>query len=145
MSENIQSISQGTYTIGQTSATNFVAGPGIKIDEPSAGTVRIGIDGNEWINVIDEVNYNTNLINAGGFRIFYNKALKLVTLTCDVNVKAGSVGTVFMTWTDRLTPADSSQFGLGTSLYVASTNLNQGAGQASRWINGCWTWGVKGE
>jgi len=44
MSENIQSISQGTYTIGQTSATNFVAGPGIKIDEPSAGTVRIGTD-----------------------------------------------------------------------------------------------------
>ena len=42
MSENIQSISQGTYTIGQTSATKFVAGPGIKIDEPSAGTVRIG-------------------------------------------------------------------------------------------------------
>ena len=44
MSENIQSISMGTYTIGQTSATNFVAGPGIKIDEPSAGTVRIGND-----------------------------------------------------------------------------------------------------
>ena len=44
MSENIQSISMGTYTIGQTSATNFVAGPGIKIDEPSAGTVRIGTD-----------------------------------------------------------------------------------------------------
>ena len=44
MSENIQSISQGTYTIGQTSATNFVAGNGIKIDEPSAGTVRIGTD-----------------------------------------------------------------------------------------------------
>ena len=44
MSENIQSISQGTYTIGQTSATNFVAGNGIRIDEPSAGTVRIGND-----------------------------------------------------------------------------------------------------
>jgi len=44
MSETIQSISQGTYTIGRTSATNFIAGPGIKIDEPSAGTVRIGND-----------------------------------------------------------------------------------------------------
>lgn len=44
MSENIQSISIGTYTIGSTSATNFVAGTGIKIDEPSAGTVRIGND-----------------------------------------------------------------------------------------------------
>ena len=44
MSENIQSISQGTYTIGSTSATNFIAGPGISIDSPSAGTVRIGND-----------------------------------------------------------------------------------------------------
>ena len=43
MSE-INSIANGTFTIGQTSATNFVAGPGIKIDEPSAGTVRIGND-----------------------------------------------------------------------------------------------------
>ena len=43
MSE-INSIANGTYVIGQTSATNFVAGPGIKIDEPSAGTVRIGND-----------------------------------------------------------------------------------------------------
>lgn len=44
MSENIQSISQGTFTIGNTSATNFKAGPGITIDSPSTGTVRIGND-----------------------------------------------------------------------------------------------------
>lgn len=44
MSETIQSISNGTYTIGNTSATNFIAGNGIKIDSPSAGTVRIGND-----------------------------------------------------------------------------------------------------
>lgn len=44
MSENIQSIANGTFTIGQTSATNFIAGPGISIDSPSAGTVRIGND-----------------------------------------------------------------------------------------------------
>ena len=43
MSE-INSIANGTFTLGQTSATNFQAGPGIKIDEPSAGTVRIGND-----------------------------------------------------------------------------------------------------
>ena len=43
MSE-INSIANGTFTIGQASATNFQAGPGIKIDEPSAGTVRIGTD-----------------------------------------------------------------------------------------------------
>ena len=44
MSENIQSISQGTYTLGETNKLTFSAGPGIKIDEPSAGTVRIGND-----------------------------------------------------------------------------------------------------
>ena len=43
MSE-INSIANGTFTIGQTSATNFIAGPGIQITEPSAGTVRIGTD-----------------------------------------------------------------------------------------------------
>lgn len=43
MSE-INSIANGTYTIGQSSALSFEAGPGIKIDEPSAGTVRIGND-----------------------------------------------------------------------------------------------------
>ena len=41
---DIQSISNGTYVIGQTSATNFIGGQGIKIDSPSAGTVRIGND-----------------------------------------------------------------------------------------------------
>lgn len=56
MSENIQSISQGTYTIGQTSATNFVAGNGIKIDEPSAGTVRIGND--ETVLYYSPTNHN---------------------------------------------------------------------------------------
>lgn len=41
---DIQSIANGTYIIGDTSATNFIAGNGIKIDSPSAGTVRIGND-----------------------------------------------------------------------------------------------------
>lgn len=44
MSENIQSIANGSFVLGQTSATNFIAGPGITIDSPSAGTVRIGND-----------------------------------------------------------------------------------------------------
>lgn len=43
MSE-IRSISTGTYTIGQTSNLNFEAGSGIKITEPSEGTVRIAND-----------------------------------------------------------------------------------------------------
>ena len=40
----MNTIYDGTFTLGQTSATNFQAGPGIKIDSPSAGTVRIGND-----------------------------------------------------------------------------------------------------
>ena len=84
MSENIQSISQGTFTIGSTSATNFVAGPGIKIDEPSAGTVRIGNDETvlysgtsntspitaseqlssfEKVEIVWEHNYNNTVVN----------------------------------------------------------------------------------
>ena len=63
MSE-INSIANGTYTIGQTSATNFIAGPGIKIDEPSAGTVRIGNDetvlwsGNDLTGTLNESPWN---------------------------------------------------------------------------------------
>ena len=40
----MNTIYDGSFVLGQTSATNFVAGPGIKIDSPSAGTVRIGND-----------------------------------------------------------------------------------------------------
>ena len=44
MSENIQSISMGSFVLGDTNNLTFSAGPGIKIDSPSAGTVRIGTD-----------------------------------------------------------------------------------------------------
>ena len=55
MSE-INSIANGTFTIGQTSATNFVAGPGIKIDSPSEGTVRIANDETVlWENTADKL------------------------------------------------------------------------------------------
>lgn len=40
----MNTIYDNTFVLGSTSATNFVAGPGIKIDEPNAGTVRIGND-----------------------------------------------------------------------------------------------------
>ena len=55
MSE-INSIANGTFTIGQTSTTNFQAGPGIKIDSPSEGTVRIGND--ETVLYDDPTNHN---------------------------------------------------------------------------------------
>ena len=40
----MNTIYDGSFVLGQTSATNFIAGPGISIDSPSAGTVRIGND-----------------------------------------------------------------------------------------------------
>jgi hypothetical protein len=44
MSENIQSIANGSFILGQTSATTYQAGPGISITQPSEGTVRISND-----------------------------------------------------------------------------------------------------
>jgi hypothetical protein len=43
MSE-INSIANGSFVLGQTSATNFVGGTGITVDSPSEGTVRISND-----------------------------------------------------------------------------------------------------
>ena len=43
MSE-IQSIANGSFVLGNTNELTFSAGPGIKIDEPSEGVVRIGND-----------------------------------------------------------------------------------------------------
>ena len=59
MSENIQSISQGTYTIGNTNELTFSAGPGIKIDQPSEGVVRIGND--ETVLYTSTGVYNTDI------------------------------------------------------------------------------------
>ena len=44
MSEPIQSISNGTYMIGETTQTELQAGHGISITKPSEGTVRIAAD-----------------------------------------------------------------------------------------------------
>ena len=93
MSENIQSISQGTFTIGNTSATNFIAGPGIKIDEPSAGIVRIRNDetvlyegaGQFGLNLSDSI-YNYDKIAVSISRVsptpeqyFYTKDISAST------------------------------------------------------------------
>ena len=40
----MNTIYDNTFVLGQTSATNFIAGQGIKIDSPSEGVVRIGND-----------------------------------------------------------------------------------------------------
>lgn len=66
MSE-INSIANGTFTIGQTSATNFEAGPGISITQPSEGTVRIANDetvlwsGNQSLTGVTSVNLSENV------------------------------------------------------------------------------------
>jgi len=44
MSENIQSIANGSFVLGNTSATTYQAGNGISITQPSEGTVRISND-----------------------------------------------------------------------------------------------------
>lgn len=40
----MNTIYDGSFLLGQTSATNFEAGPGITITEPTAGTLRISND-----------------------------------------------------------------------------------------------------
>ena len=40
----MNTIYDGTFVLGQTSATNFVGGTGITVDSPSEGTVRISND-----------------------------------------------------------------------------------------------------
>ena len=60
MSE-INSIAQGTYTLGQTSATTYQAGPGISITQPSEGTVRISND--ETVLYSGETNISTGTLS----------------------------------------------------------------------------------
>lgn len=37
-------IYNGTFTLGSTSATQIVAGPGVNVDDSVPGTIRIGTD-----------------------------------------------------------------------------------------------------
>ena len=121
---------------------DVVAGPGIVIDNPDGNTMRIsmGIAGS-WIDVKTEASYNTTNINAGSFKIMYNPALNLVSLTCDANVGAGE--STFFTWSNRLKPV-FNDMALGSNLYVGQSGLKQAAGSTSRWINGAFMWPVVG-
>jgi hypothetical protein len=65
MSENIQSIANGSFVLGSTSATTYQAGPGISITQPSEGIVRISNDetvlwnnGNSFTITVPESIYN---------------------------------------------------------------------------------------
>lgn len=60
----MNTIYDNTFTIGQTSAINFEAGPGISITEPTAGTVRIGADEMVlWENTTSGVYNDTITLN----------------------------------------------------------------------------------
>lgn len=67
MSE-IRSISNGSYTIGQTSNLNFEAGQGIKITEPSEGTVRIANDETVLFETNTDTSTATLSENVSAFR-----------------------------------------------------------------------------
>jgi hypothetical protein len=134
--------SGSTPTLQVEAPVDIVAGPGIVIDNPDGNTMRIsmGISGS-WIDVKTEASYNTTNINAGSFKIMYNPALNLVSLTCDANVGAGE--STFFTWSNRLKPV-FNDMALGSNLYVSQSGLKQAAGSTSRWINGAFMWPVVG-
>jgi len=75
MSE-INSIAQGTYTLGQTSATTYQAGPGISITQPSEGTVRISNDETVIFNgdvsgQVTDFNTNEQINNFEKLNVYY--------------------------------------------------------------------------
>ena len=118
----------------------YTAGPGIVVDNVNH---TITFDVGQWEDVATEAQYNTDAVNAGGFQIKYNALLKLVSVSCDVNLKAGALN--IFTWSNRLKPV-ATQFALGNglTLYVSQTTLNQPSSATSRWVNGVWMWPVVG-
>ena len=105
MSE-INSIANGTFTIGQTSATNFIAGPGVRIDEPSAGTVRIGIDEtvlydnptNDNVTNTAEFVMNESLWNFHrAFIVFDNMEFPGSPLNMEIDLDTSTTGTSYYT------------------------------------------------
>ena len=59
----MNTIYDNTFVLGQTSATNFVAGPGISITQPAEGTVRIANDETVlWSGVYSGTIGSTNYI-----------------------------------------------------------------------------------
>ena len=139
MPENNQILSVEGQLVG-IPVQEYTAGPGIVVDNVNH---TITFDVGQWEDVATEAQYNTDAVNAGGFQIKYNALLKLVSVSCDVNLKAGALN--IFTWSNRLKPV-ATQFALGNglNLYVSQTTLNQPSSTASRWINGVWMWPVVG-
>lgn len=105
--------------------------------------LRTALNLGSWEDVSAEANYNTAAINVGGFNIKYNPALNLVTITADVQVKAGELA--FFTWSNRLKPVFTSfALGQGLNIYISQTGMTQPSSATQRWINGVWTFPVVG-
>lgn len=118
----------------------YTAGPGIVVDNVNH---IITFDVGQWEDVATEAQYNTGAVSNGGFQIKYNALLKLLSVSCDVNLKAGAQN--IFTWSNRLKPV-ATQFALGSGLYlyVSQSTLYQPSSAASRWVNGVWMWPVVG-
>ena len=62
---DLRSIAEGTFVLGDTSNLTFEAGPGIKVDSPSEGTVRIANDETVLYDGGSTPAYSVNLSEAG--------------------------------------------------------------------------------
>jgi hypothetical protein len=146
MSE-INSIAQGTYTLGQTSATTYQAGPGISITQPSEGTVRISNDetvlweataNNQYSATLREpysnferirIEFNSNdALNTG--KSLYNEFPGYVTQFNLIGQRT-DVGGIVMTLSDLNGSEDKTQLTPSYGRYVivskTSTSLTVGS------------------
>jgi len=77
MSEQIRSISEGTFVIGDTNGLTFEAGPGISVSQPSEGTVRIANDetvlfeNSAGVSVRDGITCSENPFNFEELKIYW--------------------------------------------------------------------------
>lgn len=148
MSENIQSISQGTYTIGNTNELTFSAGPGIKIDQPSEGVVRIGNDETVlWSGTgnISSFTLSEKLSNFEKFRFvmagyntpqlglceYYSPADGSNISYCYEHYIANSDGNPLQVWAGRFSTTDSLTYNIIDWKWMCMP------GTASAWSN---TW-----
>jgi len=140
MSENIQSIANGTYVIGQTSATNFVGGPGIKVDSPSEGTVRISNDETVlWSGTKNLIGDTIQLSES------LNNFNEIAILHCDRYEIDGSISYFPRTVSgdfNWLTFPCCSQFMYGTAIYNRGAELSANANKDTFTIIGSYNYSV---
>lgn len=137
MSDPIRSISQNNFILAdqkEVSHDNTLKGNGTT-ENP------LGINDNKWYDVRNDCSYNTALVNAGGWNIYYNPFLQLAMITCDVQTTS-STGAQF-TWPSYFKAINNFSLGVGLGFYVTPTAFNKTT-STSQWIGGCWTFAVEG-